>query len=370
MRDTQQQFLHCQSPSQRLAHEKFCDDGLLLPFEYSRDGFRFPNPTIFQGHNTWSLSPFADPLCSWSSEEVAGMHMGPVTADLHGRLLFYLREIVRAFVVRLRHSKTSFQIHQLGIGKLTVQLSLNNPKSFARIEAANLIESGCDSVNETLVTMTDLLQPPTENPHTTLVTVFIMDSIKNSLIVADNLQNFGPQSDAIRHAAQTYLPFIRVPTSNYDPDICRRVVAMRVIATWDHVWDRFVKKKQLSETGAFLNAKMKDQHTIVEKWPYQLKLRPGQPGANEEFDRRLSDGIPSKLRYVEWARIHPQDAISLPKLGCTRLFHDLRRLQETMRQNIEKLKASLTQASVPENTASPDIDQHTLEEAIQTPFPE
>jgi hypothetical protein len=34
-----------------------------------------------------------------------------------------------------------------------------------------------------------------------------------------------------------------------------------------------------------------------------LKLRPGQPRAQEEFDRLLSGGVLGKKRYVEWKRI-------------------------------------------------------------------
>jgi hypothetical protein len=49
---------------------------------------------------------------------------------------------------------------------------------------------------------------------------------------------------------------------------------------------------------------MKETHTIIDKWPYRLKLRPGQPGAQEEFDRCISGGMSGKERYVEWKRVH------------------------------------------------------------------
>jgi hypothetical protein len=48
---------------------------------------------------------------------------------------------------------------------------------------------------------------------------------------------------------------------------------------------------------------VKEKHTIIEKWPFRLKLRPGQPGAQEEFDRLLAGGVTGKERYVEWKRI-------------------------------------------------------------------
>jgi hypothetical protein len=49
---------------------------------------------------------------------------------------------------------------------------------------------------------------------------------------------------------------------------------------------------------------IKEEHTIVEKWPYRLKLQPGQPGAQEEFDRLMSGGVSGTERYVEWKTGH------------------------------------------------------------------
>lgn len=42
---------------------------------------------------------------------------------------------------------------------------------------------------------------------------------------------------------------------------------------------------------------------IIEKWPFRFKLRPDQPGAQEEFDRLLSGGVLEKEGYMEWKRI-------------------------------------------------------------------
>ena len=47
---------------------------------------------------------------------------------------------------------------------------------------------------------------------------------------------------------------------------------------------------------------MKNTYTIVDKWPLKLKLRPGQPGAQGEFDVLLSSGHAGFERYVEWKR--------------------------------------------------------------------
>lgn len=65
---------------------------------------------------------------------------------------------------------------------------------------------------------------------------------------------------------------------------------------------RYMKTMVFSEMEEALGVAMKDKHTIIDKWPYQLKLRPGQPGAQEEFNRLLRGGLSGNERYVEWRR--------------------------------------------------------------------
>ncbi len=64
-----------------------------------------------------------------------------------------------------------------------------------------------------------------------------------------------------------------------------------------------MKDFPLSEAAQLIGAVMKEKHTVIEKWPFRLKLQPGQSGAQEEFDRLLRGGVSGKERYVEWKRI-------------------------------------------------------------------
>jgi len=43
-------------------------------------------------------------------------------------------------------------------------------------------------------------------------------------------------------------------------------------------------------------------NSIVEKHPTQVKLQPGEPGAEEEFRLLLSSNVTNLERYVEWRR--------------------------------------------------------------------
>ena len=56
------------------------------------------------------------------------------------------------------------------------------------------------------------------------------------------------------------------------------------------------------EAGQAAGARIKQRNTIVEKWPAALKLHPGQPGAQEEFDILVGSALSSDERYVEWKR--------------------------------------------------------------------
>jgi hypothetical protein len=56
-------------------------------------------------------------------------------------------------------------------------------------------------------------------------------------------------------------------------------------------------KKAAKDAGL----KMKKKNTIVESWPLRLKLRPGDTGAQAEFDLLLSSSSSGIEHYVEWS---------------------------------------------------------------------
>jgi hypothetical protein len=56
------------------------------------------------------------------------------------------------------------------------------------------------------------------------------------------------------------------------------------------------------EISGHLGIEMKSINTIAEKWPTQLKLQPGQTGAEEEFRLLSGSGFTRIERYVEWRK--------------------------------------------------------------------
>lgn len=58
--------------------------------------------------------------------------------------------------------------------------------------------------------------------------------------------------------------------------------------------------------GRIFGIEMKAQHSIIEKWPFAMKLRYGEPGAQEEFETLFESGQTGAERFVEWKRVTPE----------------------------------------------------------------
>ncbi|OKL62143.1 hypothetical protein UA08_02995 [Talaromyces atroroseus] len=134
-----------------------------------------------------------------------------------------------------------------------------------------------------------------------MITLF-MNAVDESLTEDDRMQGLTLHSRAMRDLLR-YLPPKGPRNSKYDPAIIKFNVGRDLVTTYDHVFDRFLKNFEFHTAGHVFGAMMKEKHTIIEKWPYRLKLRSGQPGAQDEFDRCMKEGVSGKERYVEWKRI-------------------------------------------------------------------
>ncbi|KAL4953336.1 hypothetical protein BDW69DRAFT_194896 [Aspergillus filifer] len=267
-KDYRNRFLWRQSTSHQLAYNRFWQDGLLLPVG---------SP----------LMEFCNPLNGWSSE---------ATSDIYGKLFFYLRETLHKFIDRLRGSKVSFKLFRLDVEDLTDALKKD---SFNRIEVSNICDVNYMNIHRTLLFMVPFLQLPADNPHATSVTLF-MNAVPMIPEYEGKILQMGPGSNEAKRLLK-YMPL--KPTSPGDPDLFKFMEGMEIVTNYNRFFDRYMKELEFKEAGEFFGAQMKAKHTITGKWPYQLKLKPSQPGAKEEFERLLCSGMTSKERYVEWKRL-------------------------------------------------------------------
>lgn len=63
---------------------------------------------------------------------------------------------------------------------------------------------------------------------------------------------------------------------------------------------RYIEACKMKQSGQLVGMEMKSKHSIIRKWPLALRLKYGQPGAQEEFDDHLESGHQGTERYVEW----------------------------------------------------------------------
>ncbi|KAH7164939.1 hypothetical protein DER46DRAFT_684869 [Fusarium sp. MPI-SDFR-AT-0072] len=282
------------SPSHRVAKQRFRQDGLLLPFGAWRSEHCEPNPTFFQSVDSWPMSDSADPLMGWSLHEVDKTPIGLATSDIYGKLFYYVRSTLEKFMVRMTKSAIAFQLLQVHAETLPNHLD----GSFDRIDVSNISDGGYLGVHRTVALMAPLLRAPSINPHATLITLFV-NMVEEHSAHEDKVESLKTSSERVFK----YLPPQRPIRGDNDPFIIMVAYAHGHVKEYDHIFERFAEKAQLTLMPVMAKAAMKDKHTIIEKWPYRLKLEPGQEGASEEFDRLMTSGLSSRESYVEWKRI-------------------------------------------------------------------
>lgn len=84
--------------------------------------------------------------------------------------------------------------------------------------------------------MIPLLQNPVQNPHATMITLF-MNAVDENLTDDDRMQGLTLHSRATRDLLR-YLPPKAARTSTYDPAIIKFNVGRELVTTYDRVFDR------------------------------------------------------------------------------------------------------------------------------------
>ncbi|KFY28454.1 hypothetical protein V493_02929 [Pseudogymnoascus sp. VKM F-4281 (FW-2241)] len=303
-KDYRDRNLLLQTPSRRIAKSRYWGDGLLLPFGSPRLDFQEPNPTLFQTADTWPLHDNADPLNGWSLKEVEDSSSGPASADIYGKLFYYIHQELRTFLLRLSGLEVSFRLFQVNAADLPDHLEND---SFSRIEVSNISDGAYLGIHRTVFFMVPLLQKPLVNPHATLITLF-MNAVDERMTNQDRVAGITPHSQETKRLLKYLPPTDKgMMTNTVSPEVIKFSLARDLVGTYDHIFSRFTNGYKFSETAQYAGAAVKENNTVIDKWPFRLKLRPGQPGAQEEFDRLLSGGVSGKERYVEWKRITTEE---------------------------------------------------------------
>jgi hypothetical protein len=177
----------------------------------------------------------ADPRHGWPAEEVEDTSTGRATADIYGKLFFYLRSKISPFLMRLRSINASFKLLQVDAASISNYVE---PASFSRIDVSNISDYGWLGIHQTLLYMVPLLKPPLENPHATLITLF-MNAVEETLTDEDRLRDLARHSASSRKLVRYLAPERRL-TSRYDPVLVKFNMARDLVMDYDAIFDRYV----------------------------------------------------------------------------------------------------------------------------------
>lgn len=179
----------------------------------------------------------ADPSHRWSAEDIASTPCGAASADIYGKLYLYLRTMLFSFLTRLRGlEKASFKLFQVDAASLP---DLLEPDSFARIEVSNISDYGWLGIHRTLFYMIPLLQNAVDNPHATLITLF-MNAVEETMTDEDKIQDMTPSSTSSRRLAQ-YIPLRGGQVTRYDPKVIKYYMGQDLVTEYELVFDRYVQ---------------------------------------------------------------------------------------------------------------------------------
>ncbi|KAL7652452.1 hypothetical protein ACMYSQ_009737 [Aspergillus niger] len=290
-------YMSCLPPSHRIAFHKFREDGLLLPFGHPRHEFRVPNPTLFHSRDIWPVRDNADPREGWEWKQVHDTSSGPATADIYGKLFYHVRGVLQSFLCRVSDLELSLTLHHLDALELPNYLPVNH---FDRVDVSNVSDQGYLGIHRTLNATVPLLQTPVDNPHATLIT-FFLNAVNETLTAQDKAkETFELHTN--KHLSG-YLPSEEQSIITQCNKIGQLITVQAMIKDYSHVFERYIVKHRMREAAKSMGTVMKQSHTIVEKWPFRMKLQPGQPVTQAEFDQCLAIGVTGKERYIEWKRI-------------------------------------------------------------------
>lgn len=196
----------------------------------------------------------ADPLTGWSAKEVHNTSAGLAKADIYGKLFVHLRTVLAAFLHRLSSLQISFVLYQEDASALPKYL---NRGSYSRIEVckvqrvapqleshelthtlqvSNIADTGYMGIYWTLNCMIPLLQTPLDNPHATLITLF-MNAVDENITDAEICAHMNTQDPTMKRILQ-YLSFSpRQPIPN-DPIIFKILAARGCVTNYDSTFDR------------------------------------------------------------------------------------------------------------------------------------
>ncbi|KAL8762580.1 MAG: hypothetical protein Q9184_001434 [Pyrenodesmia sp. 2 TL-2023] len=286
-------------PGQRVAMRRFREDGILLPFGTSRGDYDTPNPTFFQDKESWPMKDNADPLAGWSWQDIT-----PSTTsarnDIYGHLCTHLYSTLLRFCRKCRQFTLKIRLFQtdiLALPDLNTDAKTPQQGGFDRIEVSNVIDGGYIGTAPILSSFAPLLKPPHQNPHATLIGLYL-NAVHEASTSTDQIVSMAEELTRVRQY-MPITPCMLSPDREFSAELLRMLSAREFFRDLDALFERYCRMLGIEGMTQAAGMVMKGKNTVVEKWPMRL----GPRATQEEFDKLLASMHDGSERYVEWQRV-------------------------------------------------------------------
>ena len=259
----------------------------------------------------WLQRPLSDATYSWDLAQTltSGARHGVPKEDINGHTYYHILDVLTAFCRKLSSLDVRFYMYSARPELLPELLKMSTTISnFDRIDTSTLgdIEhpaaqstEGTFVLEALLKILGRLLKTPAQNPHAVLIT-FFTNATEHGLRALGR----GYDEDRRMHSMRQVAKFMEWKESSgrFDPYVLKSLGACKMFRDWDTLFEKYMEMVGLKEVGDRQGMKMKKPNGVIEAWPYRMKKRAGQEGAQEEFETVFMSFTMGGGRYVEWVR--------------------------------------------------------------------
>ncbi len=164
--------------------------------------------------------------------------------------------------------------------------------TFDRIDVSNIMDAVYLGVPTTLESVRPLLRP--DSKYATVISLFM-----NAIGIMQQKNRLSVSIDTLLKASQ-FLPVNPMQLNPHDPKFLRMSASQDMLVPFDAWFKEYMEIAEFKEAAREFQMMMKSQNTIIQKWPYRLKKKLGETGAQDEFDKLLASSWTGAERYVEW----------------------------------------------------------------------
>lgn len=139
-----------------------------------------------------------------------------------------------------------------------------------------------------------LLKSRSENPYATLIALYL-----NAVQEVHNPDDEDTSKSELQAASQYIWPSDADLQWVFSAGAVKLHDAMSKFRDFDSLFQTYIVQHQFARISWDAGLVMKDQNTIIGKWPLPLERNASQ----KEFDVSMSSGHTGFERHVEWARM-------------------------------------------------------------------